>query len=353
MTPTLHNILLLLLTSVLLAILWQVKLSLAVVLVVPSGVLLLTSGAVSAFSFPDGNFGKIQLLVWLIFLHIPLFLVGVILIFSRRRRGIAIAGGVLFALILMICADAFLIEPRWLDISHITLTTSKVAVPLRIAVVADVQTDAPGAYEARVFEHVMAAHADLILFAGDYIQLGKRSHSYAEESAALNKIMRNADLDAPLGIYAVTGNVDWSEDWPQIFEGLPVTAIVETQSFDLGPVVLTGLEMGNSFGVDVTVEPRDKFHIVLGHSPNFSLGPVDADLLLAGHTHGGQVRLPFVGPIMNLSVVPRDWVSGATTVEPGKTLVVSRGIGMERGNAPRLRFLCRPELVIIDLLPEE
>jgi hypothetical protein len=100
------------------------------------------------------------------------------------------------------------------------------------------------------------------------------------------------------------------------------------------------------------VAGEDRFHIVLGHSPNFSLGPVDADLLIAGHTHGGQVQLPLIGPLLTLSHVPRSWASGVTEIALGKTMVVSRGIGMERGAAPRLRFLCRPELVVVDLLPE-
>jgi hypothetical protein len=90
---------------------------------------------------------------------------------------------------------------------------------------------------------------------------------------------------------------------------------------------------------------------VLGHMPDFSLGSVDADLLIAGHTHGGQVQLPLVGPLLTLSQVPRSWASGLTEIEPGKMLVVSRGIGMERGLAPRLRFLCRPQLVILELVP--
>jgi len=89
----------------------------------------------------------------------------------------------------------------------------------------------------------------------------------------------------------------------------------------------------------------------MGHSPNFSLGEIDADLLLAGHTHGGQVQLPGIGPLLTLSLVPRSWASGLTEISPDQYLLVSRGIGLERGNAPQLRFNCRPELVILDLIP--
>jgi len=75
-------------------------------------------------------------------------------------------------------------------------------------------------------------------------------------------------------------------------------------------------------------------------------------LSLAGHTHGGQVRLPVLGPVTTLSSVPRRYAAGLSVRPAGGHLFVSRGIGMERENAPRLRFLCRPQLVVIDLLPE-
>ena len=93
------------------------------------------------------------------------------------------------------------------------------------------------------------------------------------------------------------------------------------------------------------------YHIVLGHRPDYALGRIDADLLLAGHTHGGQVRLPFVGPLLTLSRLPRSWAVGRSELPGGQTLYVSRGVGMERGGAPRIRFLCPPELVVIDILP--
>jgi len=109
--------------------------------------------------------------------------------------------------------------------------------------------------------------------------------------------------------------------------------------------------MEDSFDSRLSITSVERFHIVMGHSPDFALGNVRADLLVAGHTHGGQVRLPFIGPVITLSSVPRSWAAGLTELTGGRTLIVSRGIGMERGSAPRLRFLCRPELVIVDVVP--
>jgi uncharacterized protein len=51
--------------------------------------------------------------------------------------------------------------------------------------------------------------------------------------------------------------------------------------------------------------------------------------------------------------VPNSWAAGLTALPSGAKLIVSRGIGMERAYAPRMRFLCRPELLVIDLEPEK
>src|SRR5690606_31801463 len=119
-------------------------------------------------------------------------------------------------------------------------------------------------------------------------------------------------------------------------------------------VTLTGLPLGRSKAPLDLPRPSDRYHIVLGHRPDFALGSVDADLLLAGHTHGGQVQIPGFGPLVTLSNIPRAWAAGTVvSLDDDTTLVVSRGLGMERGVAPRLRFLCRPELVILDLVPAQ
>ena len=166
----------------------------------------------------------------------------------------------------------------------------------------------------------------------------------------MNRIFREADLSPRLGMVAIRGNVDWN-GWEAIFQGLEVMVVEETETVDLGPLSITGVGWLDSENTALQIDGSKNYHIVLGHSPNFSLGEIEGDLLLAGHTHGGQVQLPGIGPLLTLSAVPRSWAAGLTEIHPGQYLLVSRGIGLERGHAPRLRFLCHPELIIIDLLP--
>ena len=130
--------------------------------------------------------------------------------------------------------------------------------------------------------------------------------------------------------------------------------VYATQSFDLGDLQLTCLSLWDSYdtGPKIPTAPPDRFHLVLGHVPNFALGDIPADLLVAGHTHGGQVRLPWIGPIITHSRIPHAWAAGLTELPGGGKLLVSRGIGMERKFAPPMRFLCRPELIVIDLVGE-
>ena len=132
---------------------------------------------------------------------------------------------------------------------------------------------------------------------------------------------------------------------------MPSVTFDRTREIDAVIVHITGLGVDDSFDSTLRVPASDRFHIVLRHAPNFALGDVQADLLVAGHTHGGQVRLPWIGPIFTFSTIPRSWATGATRLSGGRWLVVSSGVGLERGSAPRLRFLCRPEIAVIHVEP--
>jgi predicted MPP superfamily phosphohydrolase len=334
-----------------LSILWRLGKRRTHTLALGFAISILAFSVALILGYPGSTFGIIHLAAWVCFFHIPAYLVGSGFIFRSQSPQIAIAHLVLAGIILLIGFDAFVLEPHWLEVTRLSIHSNKISDPIRVVVVADIQTDRAGAYEERVMRTALEQNPDLLLFAGDYIQLPWNSDSYDKGVSRLNVILKGFDLELPLGTYAVAGNVDKTGTWSSVFHDLPVVVIDDTASLDLGMMVLTGLRLGDSYNTHLLVSQRDKFHIVMGHSPNFSLGDVEADLLLAGHTHGGQVQLPFAGPLFTLSSVSRDWASGLTEVSPGKTLIVSRGVGMERMDAPRMRFLCRPEILVIDLIP--
>lgn len=95
--------------------------------------------------------------------------------------------------------------------------------------------------------------------------------------------------------------------------------------------------------------PRGDHRIVISHSPDFvDALPEKVDLVLAGHTHGGQFVLPFFGPLVTASRLPRRYAADLHDFR-GTPLHVSRGVGMERGFAPPVRFLCPPEICVLDV----
>ncbi len=246
-----------------------------------------------------------------------------------------------------IAVDAFLIEPKQLEISTFRISDKKIQTQLRILVFSDLQADQFGEFEKKAFSLALAQKPNLILLTGDYFQTNDASVRTSLITAA-NTYLKDIQFNAPLGVYAVKGDVD-GDDWIRIFGGTAVKPILRSQSFNTGEVQLTALDRPDSRKIDLTVPPANDFHIVFGHSPNFARGKINADLLIAGHTHGGQVQLPLIGPLYVHSKVPRRWASGITDLGNGKMLIVSRGIGMERGYAPRIRFLCKPEIVVIEL----
>lgn len=295
--------------------------------------------------------GIIRFWSYALFLHGTILFVATAVMY--RKKKIVAVGAVAVALVMISTAIyAFLIEPYRLEVNRYQIASPKITRSVRIVIIADLQTDNIGAYEREALRLAMEEKPDLVLFAGDYIQ------AFWEDQKRLcrelNELLRETDIQAPLGAFAVQGNID-PRDWLDIFEGTGIKAVGVNRSFDLGELQLTCLGVRHSYGTShVWSEPADgRFHIILGHVPNFALGNGDADLIVAGHTHGGQLQLPLLGPVITNSRLPRRLAHGFNDLPGGGKLIVSRGIGMERGYAPRFRFLCRPELVVIELVPEE
>ena len=303
-----------------------------------------------AAGFGEGSFGAMRLAGHGLFGLLPtsLVLAGVSELHGSRRASALGAAVAIWALALW----AFAIEPRRLEVSVHRIETGQVSRPHRIVVLADLQTDRVGEYEAEVLDRIAALRPDLLLLTGDYVQTLDTS-GYLRETRALREAWSLSGIGPPLGAFAVEGNTDWPDLWPGSFEGTGVRTLSDTTTFPAGELGVTALSLVDSGDPGFRLAGNPSFQVVFGHRPDYALGAVDAELLLAGHTHGGQVRLPGLGPLLTLSRVPRAWAAGRTSLSDGRTLVVSRGVGMERGYAPRLRFLCRPELVVVDVVPSE
>ena len=104
--------------------------------------------------------------------------------------------------------------------------------------------------------------------------------------------------------------------------------------------------------------PSDNFSIALTHAPYMEaiekLTGLGANMIFAGHTHGGQVRLPFVGALTTNSDLPNKFARGISGWEfEGKASVLSVVAGLGNSIFAPVRFLCRPEVRLITLLPKD
>jgi predicted MPP superfamily phosphohydrolase len=208
---------------------------------------------------------------------------------------------------------------------------------------------------------------DLILLTGDFVT-GSARYSVAcgEELAG---------LEAPHGVYAVLGNHDNWTGPDQVAGNVAAggVTVARDEAFAIevgdGRVWLLGIEdtgytagflggsfgdfqvawKGKSLGLEQILEtlPEDEPRLLLVHNPDFAemLPRGCIDLTLCGHTHGGQVRLPFLGA----PVVPSffgDKYAGGLVQGPSSLVYVNRGIGII---SPPLRFNCRPEITLLRL----
>ena len=293
---------------------------------------------------------------WLIFAYLPVHALCAAWVVRRRSPRVATTYTVAAGLVLAVGGWAFWVEPLWLEVTRYEVRSPKLDRSIRVAVLADLQTDRVGSYERRALATLMAVEPDLILLPGDYLQIGDPAER-DRQAAALRDALAEIAFTAPLGVYATRGDVE-VDGWESIFDGTGVTTFEKTTRVERPELVITALSPRDARLRRGWPRRTERFHLAFGHAPEFALDQEQldkpsADLSIAGHTHGGQVRLPFVGPIVTFSGVPRAWAAGRTNFANGGTLIVSRGVGMERGPAPRLRFLCRPEIVVIDLVPSE
>lgn len=296
---------------------------------------------------------------------IALPLLGACVLVSARKREVTRGARVLAwtsLAALPVAVDATFVEPYRLETVHTDVVLPAERAParaLKIAVLSDLQCVEITDHERDAVARALAAQPDLILLPGDFVQVG--THRIPEIWPAFHALV--AELDAPLGVYAVQGDCETPEEARELFKDTRVRFLhdeIVVAEHGGVRVKLCGVqrafhrERGRAVLAEFAAQPVEdgELRLVVAHRPDvvFALDPsAHVDLVVAGHTHGGQVRIPLFGPPILLSSVPREVGAGGLHDVGGVRIYVSRGIGWEHGHAPRVRFLCRPEVSVLTL----
>lgn len=227
---------------------------------------------------------------------------------------------------------------------------------LRVALLADLHVGSPRhdlAMLRRIVDRVNAAHPDLVLFLGDLVIQGVKGGVFVSPEASAAELSR---LRARYGVYGVLGNHDWWLDARRVaraLEGAGMTLLEDAST----PIEAKGASLWLAGVSDLTEGPHDLARalagipadrpvILLTHHPDlFPDVPQRVTLTVAGHTHGGQVSLPFFGRPIVPSAYGERYAAGHV-VEAGKHLFVCTGTGT---SILPVRFRVPPEIALLTL----
>ena len=273
--------------------------------------------------------------------------------FRRPSRLIAI----LLATALMLLAYSVLLEPIWIEATQHEAWFKRLPTEfdgLVVAHISDLHMTSYGLRERRLLAVLEKAKPGVVVMTGDFISTGS-------DRVAVQQFLKDLQrLSPPFGLWAVLGNHEHSnrlaEDgggMRRFFNEAGVSLLVN-EAGRIG----RGVDTLTFIGVDDPYSGRDRlwealkgmqrtpFAILLSHSPEifFKADLARIDLVLAGHTHGGQVRLPWFGPLW----VPAGSESYAAGWFAGESarMFVTRGVGT---SVLPVRFFCRPEVALITL----
>jgi predicted MPP superfamily phosphohydrolase len=270
---------------------------------------------------------------------------------NRRQRALLI---VVAAMMAMLALWAFWIEPSQLVVHH--ASTGWRGPTLKVALLSDLHIGAPhvGLDKLRqLVQMVNAESPDVVMIAGDFVTRGVLGGRAVEPELIARELKQ---IRAPLGVVAVLGNHDWWYDGTRVIrafqaEGIQVleNAAVRVESRG-GPLWIAGISdqwtQQSNWAAALRNVTDDSAVLALTHNPDAFRGmPPRADLLLAGHTHGGQVRFPLIGAPIVPSQYGQRYLRGLIE-ENGRRMFVTTGVGT---SMLPVRFGVPPEIVILTL----
>ncbi len=272
-----------------------------------------------------------------------------------------LAGSILLACLLFLAGWAFWFEPRVLVAREAALDVPRwnpAHEGLRVALLADLHIGSPQHGIAKLREivaRVNQAEPDVILLLGDFVIQGVRGGTFVPPEEAAVELSK---LRAPYGKFGVLGNHDWWLDGPRVaaaLESAGVTMLENTSTkltINGQPLWLAGVSDYVASQPDLNSAlrgiPEDHPVLLLSHNPDFFPHvPQRVSLTVSGHTHGGQVNLPFIGRPVVPSAFGERFAAGHV-VENGRHLYVSTGTGTSILPG---RFRVPPEWGVLTLRP--
>ncbi|MEP3420152.1 MAG: metallophosphoesterase [Erythrobacter sp.] len=213
--------------------------------------------------------------------------------------------------------------------------------------------DMPPSRLERIVAQVNAMEPDLVAITGDLVSekmTATKIYSPEEIVAPL------AELRASYGVAVVPGNHDHWFDWPTLSAELakhPNISVIENSALQMGPFAVGGVDDDFTGRADIAatttaMQNLSGVRLWLSHSPDiFPSVPVNADLVLAGHTHCGQIAYPWGGSPMTMSDFGDKFACGVTELH-GKTLITGAGLGT---SLLPVRLFTQPEVWLIEVRP--
>jgi hypothetical protein len=246
----------------------------------------------------------------------------------------------------------YFVEPNWIEVHTVTLRTPKLRnARFRLVQISDLHCDWKIRNEEKMVRIVNDLKPDIIVATGDYL-------NHRLGLPHLRDALKR--LNAPLGKLAVTGNQDaaWRLQLNLLegtgFRWLQQEAVAVTKGSDSIGILGVGFAHSGVSLDPVRALPVDRFNVFMFHTPDLveDISSPAVDLYLCGHTHGGQVTLPWYGALITFSKFGKKYESGRYRVGE-TTLYVNRGLGLEPRPGPQVRFSARPEIAVFDIVPEQ